>query len=176
MATASWIKSTLTERRVPFEELHHRVTSTTQDAAQSEHISGHRMAKVVAVVADDRPVELILPASRRVVLDRVAKLLGAALVRLASEDEILKIFTDCEVGAIPPLRHWENVVVLVDASMAGKKDLAFQAGTHEDIIRMKFQDWFWLVGPLVGWFTEPEHAAERVTYSDVEMRCRAMAR
>ena len=45
--------------------------------AQREHFSGHRVAKVVVAMVDGRPVELILPASRRVRLDRVQRLLGA---------------------------------------------------------------------------------------------------
>jgi len=168
MATSNWVKSMLTQRGVPYEELHHRVAFTAQEVAQSEHVSGHFLAKVVIVLADGRPVELILPASRRVVLGLVRELLGTADIRLASEAEISNTFTDCEPGAIPPLRHWKDVLVLMDASMASTGDLVFQAGTHEDVIRLKFQDWFRLVGPLVGSFTEPEHAAHRGTFADRE--------
>ena len=159
MATTDWIKSTLTEHRVPYEELHHRVAFTAQEVAQSEHISGHHVAKVVIVLVDDRPVQLVLPASRRVALSQVAKLLGAAAVRLASEMEISQIFTECEPGAVPPLRHWNTVPLIMDASMATRGDIAFQAGTHEAVIRLNFRDWFRLVAPLLGWFTEPEQSA-----------------
>jgi len=168
MATANWIKSMLEKRGVAYEALHHRVAFTAQEVAQGEHLSGHCLAKVVVVIADGRPAELILPASRRVVLDCVRTLLGAGAVRLASEAEMERIFTDCETGAIPPLRHWKDVVVLMDVSMAATGELLFQAGTHEDVIRMKFQDWFHLVGPLVGAFTEPEHAAHPGAFADRE--------
>jgi Ala-tRNA(Pro) deacylase len=50
-------------------------------------------------------VEVILPASRHVSLDRVRTVLGAREVRLATEAEMEKFFTDCKVGAIPALRH-----------------------------------------------------------------------
>ena len=147
----------LEKRGVAYESLHHRVAFTAQEVAQSEHISGNSLAKVVVVIADGRPVELILPASRRVVLDRVRKLLGTNAVRLASEAEMERIFTDCETGAIPPLRHWKDVAVLMDASMSNAQDLVFQAGTHEDAVRLKFQDWFALVNPRVEFFAVPEH-------------------
>jgi Ala-tRNA(Pro) deacylase len=168
MATATWIKNMLKERGVAYEELHHRVAFTAQEVAQSEHTSGDTPAKVVVIIADGRPVELILSASRRVVLDRVRKLLGASAVRLASEAEMEQIFTDCETGAIPPLRHWKDVAVLMDSSMSSVRDLVFQAGTHEDAIRLKFQDWFALVAPRVESFAAPEHARSETGFEDRE--------
>jgi len=158
----------LDKRGVAYEELHHRVAFTAQEVAQSEHISGNRMVKVVVVMADGRPVELILPASRRVVLDRVQKLLGANVVRLASEAEMERIFTDCETGAIPPLRHWKDVPVLMDASMSNVEQVVFPAGTHEDVIRLKIKDWLALVNPRVEFFTVPEHASARATFANRE--------
>ena len=70
MATATWIKNELEERRVAFEELHHREVFTTQEVAQSEHVSSYRVAKVVITIVDGHPIELVLPASRRVVLEQ----------------------------------------------------------------------------------------------------------
>jgi Ala-tRNA(Pro) deacylase len=166
MATATWVKNVLATRGVAYEELHHRVAFTAQEVAQSEHISGHILAKVVVVIADGRPAELILPASRRVVLERVRRLLSADSIRLASEAEMDEIFTDCETGAIPPLRHWKDVSVLMDASMSNAQKLVFQAGTHEDAISLNFQDWLALVNPRVEFFTEPEHASSRATFED----------
>lgn len=166
MATAAWIKDMLEKRDVAYEELHHRVAFTAQEVAQSEHVSGDCVAKVVVIIADDRPVELILPASRRVALDRVRKVLGADAVRLASEAEMNRIFTDCETGAIPPLRRWNDVAVLMDASISKATQLLFQAGSHEDAIRLNFQDWLELVNPRVEFFSEPEHASARATFAD----------
>lgn len=166
MATNAWIKGMLDRRGIAYDERHHRVEFTAQEVAQREHVTGRRVAKVVVIIADGRPVELILPASRRVVLGRVKDLLGAKEARLASEAEMDRIFTDCETGAIPPLRHWKDVEVLMDASMPGSGDLVFQAGTHEDVIRLGFRDWFELVKPRVGSFSEPEHEAHRHEFTD----------
>src|SRR2546423_6015465 len=108
MAAATWVRNELDQRGIRYEELHHPDAYTAQQMAQKEHVSGHRVAKVVAVMADGRPVELVLPASRRVVLDRVRDVLGAGDVRLATEDELGQCFTDCEPGAVPALRHWQG--------------------------------------------------------------------
>ena len=63
MATATWIKSLLDEQGVPYEERRHPEVFTAQEVAQREHVSGHRLAKVVALMADGTPVEAVLPAS-----------------------------------------------------------------------------------------------------------------
>src|SRR5437773_679559 len=101
MATATWVLNDLDQRGIAYEELHHAEAYTAQTVAQKEHVTGHRVAKVVGIMADGRPVELVLPASRRVAIERLANLLGAREVRLATEDELCRFFTDCEPGAIP---------------------------------------------------------------------------
>jgi Ala-tRNA(Pro) deacylase len=155
MATATWIKSELDQCGIVYDELHHLDAFTAQDMAHREHVTGHRVAKVVIVIADGRPVELILPASRRVDLDAAREVLGVDHVRLATEDEIAAYFTDCERGAIPAMRHWQGVPVWMDATMCVEGDIVFPAGTHRDAVRMRFHDWFRLVGPRLGRFSVP---------------------
>jgi len=155
MATPMWIRQMLTRRGIPFQEMHHPLTYTAQDVAQLEHFTGHRVAKVVVVMADEKPVELILPASRRVDFDRARLVLGANKVRLATEEEMAAFFDDCEVGAIPALRHWKDVPVLMDRSLTVEGDILFQAGTHEDAVRLSFREWYEMVGPQVASFSKP---------------------
>jgi len=146
----------LERRGLPFEEFHHREVYTAQDLAHHEHISGHRVAKVVVAVADGKFVELVLPASRHIDLARVKLVLGARSVRLATEDEMAAVFTDCDVGAVPPLRHWEGVAVVMDRALNVEGDILFCAGTHSDAIRLSFRDWYELVKPQVASISEPE--------------------
>jgi len=159
MATPMWIRKMLELRRIPFQELHHPEVYTAQEVAQREHTSGHRVAKVVVVMADGRPVELILPASRHVNLDRVRNVLQAHEVRLATEREMEKYFTDCEVGAIPALRHWKDVDVLMDRALSVDGKILLQAGTHADAVRLNFRDWYEMVNPQVAAFSEPAEPA-----------------
>ncbi len=170
MATATWIKNMLEHRGVAYEELHHREVFTAQEVAQTEHVTGHRLAKVVVVLADGRPVQLIVPASRRVVLNRVLEVLGAQEVRMASEVEMGRIFTECETGAIPPLRHWSDVDMLMDDTMQIEGEMLFQAGTHQDVIRLKFEDWIQMVSPRVESFSEPESTPFQTVFVDREDR------
>ena len=156
MATATWIREELDRQGVAYQELHHPEAYTAQEVAQHEHVSGHRVAKVVCVMADGRPIELVLPASRRVDLDRLRDILRASEVRLASEKEMERCFTDCEVGAVPALRHWNGVDVVMDGHLCRGGDIFILGGTHRDAFRMRFDDWFRMVNPRVECFCEPE--------------------
>jgi Ala-tRNA(Pro) deacylase len=148
--------------------MHHREVFTAQEVAQSEHISGHRLAKVVVVVADGRLIELVLPASRRVVLEKVQQMVGARQVRLASEAEMDRVFENVETGAVPALRHWKDVDMIMDESMKTDGAIILQAGTHQDTITLDFRDWYHLVRPRVGAFTELENQPLHRPFSDRE--------
>lgn len=168
MATATWLKSMLQESGVPFDEMRHREVFTAQEVAQSEHISGHRLAKVVVVIADGCPFEVVIPASRRVIIKQLQQMLGARDLRLASEAEMDRIFSDVDTGAIPPLPHWKGVDVIMDESMKVEGDIVLQAGTHRDTVQLAFSDWYTLVKPKVGSFTELENFAGERPFSDRE--------
>jgi Ala-tRNA(Pro) deacylase len=161
MAIATWVRDELNQRCIPYEERHHPEAYTAQQVAQFEHVSGHRVAKVVCVMADDRPVEVVLPASRRVNLDLVRQVLDARAVRLASEAEMEQLFGDCELGAIPALRHWRGVDVLMDGHLATPGDILLMGGTHRDAVRMRFDDWFAMVQPRVEMLSEPAEGRTR---------------
>jgi Ala-tRNA(Pro) deacylase len=152
-----WARDTLRQGGVSFRETHHPREFTSQRVAAAEHVSGHRLIKVVVVMADDRPIELILPATRRVRLEQVKQLLGAQKVRLASESEMGQIFPDCEVGAIPPLAQRPGVPMIMDQALDEEGEIVMQAGTHEDSIRMNYRDWFALARPRIASFAEQLH-------------------
>ena len=156
MSMPKWIESTLKQEHVGYRERHHRARFTAQEVAAEEHISGHRLAKTVIVKADDRLVEVVVPASLRVDLESVRRELGSKTCRLATEQEIAGSFSDCEVGAVPPLPHWPGVQILMDRHLSTLTGpLVFQAGTHEDAIEMDFADWCHMVHPREGDFTGP---------------------
>jgi Ala-tRNA(Pro) deacylase len=149
MSMPRWISSTLEEEHVPFQIRRHRPCFTAQEVAAAEHVSGHRMAKVVVVKADDELVAVVLPASQRLDMEAVREQLRCSRCRLATEKEIAERFPDCEVGAIPPLPHWDGVRILADARiMQMQGPMVFQAGTHEDAIEMACDDWKRITHPM----------------------------
>lgn len=155
MATQHWVRQALQAHEVPFQELHHGLAFTAQHLAEVGHISGRQVAKVVVVMADERPVETVLPASRILDFNLLRGVLDCQECRLATEVEISQRFNDCEIGAIPPMRRWPGIELLMDASLESDDDIIFAAGTHRDAIRMNFGDWASLVVPRVANFSRP---------------------
>ena len=169
MGASSWIQEALKKEHIPFEEVKHSPAYTAQELSQQEHVTGHKVAKLVLVIADGHPHGLILPASRKILLHRVREALGATYIRLASEGELRSLCNDCDLGATPPLPHWPNIALLMDESMKVSGDILFQAGTHEDGIKIKFDDWFHWVKPEVASFTVGvENLPPRSAYRDDE--------
>jgi Ala-tRNA(Pro) deacylase len=155
MSVPSWIVEHLHQQNVRYHASHHRPAFTTQMMAAEEHVSGHRVGKVTIAIAGDVPVLLVLPASRQVDLTRAREELGVQELRLAREEEIARAFPDCQVGAVPPLRHWPRVEIWVDESLRRDGEIFFHAGTHEDSISMNFADWMRIATPKMAHFSRP---------------------
>jgi Ala-tRNA(Pro) deacylase len=156
MTAIPWITNLLQSKGVDHKWLRHREAFTSQETAEYMHFSGRRVAKTVIVLADQRPVVLALPANRHVAIERVLVLLGVESVRMATEQEILEHFPDCEPGAVPPLPHWNGATLLMDQSMKVEGNILFQAGNHVDAVRLNFRDWFKLAHPRVAHFTKSD--------------------
>jgi Ala-tRNA(Pro) deacylase len=149
MSIPAWIADSLDSGAVPYRQQHHRIGYTAQWVAQHAHVPGSSFGKVVVALADGRPLLLVLPAHARVDVARARAELGARDFRLAREDELARLMPDVELGAIPPLRHWQGVDIWMDPSLRHEGELVFQAGTHEDTIHMDFADWMRITEPRV---------------------------
>jgi Ala-tRNA(Pro) deacylase len=153
MSARTWVTKMLERHGVSFETRYHEDAFTAQEVAEHEHVSGRRVAKVVVVVADGHLIELVLPATRQISLERVRDVLNVREVRLATEEEMERHLTEIEVGAVPPLRHWPEVPIVMDKSMKVRGEILLQAGTHSDAVSVCFDDWFNLVHPRVESFS-----------------------
>ena len=142
----------LRERRAPFRLHHHPPAYTARDLAWMEHVPASDVAKTVVVKADGHDVLLVLPADHRVNFPRVAEVVGAQHVRLASEGEMAPDFPDCEIGAVPPVGELFDTPVYVDASLADDEEILFPAGTHSDTVQMRFADFAQALQPTVASF------------------------
>ena len=71
------------------------------------------------------------------------------MYRLASEEDFKDRFPECEVGAMPPFGNIYGMDVYVAASLAEDEEIAFNAGTHTELIRLDYQDFERLVQPRV---------------------------
>jgi Ala-tRNA(Pro) deacylase len=149
MSSLDRLEGYLREHHASFQMQRHHRTVTAGETAASEHIPPQMLTKVVMIVADEQLVMLAVPASARVDLTRVAAALDAGNVRLAAEYEFAHIFSDCEVGAMPPFGNLYHLPVCVDRQLAQDDVIVVPAGTHTETISIEYQDFARLVRPVV---------------------------
>jgi Ala-tRNA(Pro) deacylase len=139
----------LHDQHIPFETIHHARALTAQETAASTHISGSQLAKTVMVNLDGRLAMVVIPADHRVHLGLLRQATGADSAELATEAEFSDRFPDCEVGAMPPFGNLYDLDVYVDDSLAPTADakIAFNAGTHTDVMRLAYREFERLVRP-----------------------------
>ncbi len=146
------LRSYLDQMGIAYSWSHHDPAFTAQDLAMKEHISGKRVIKPVVVEADGQPILCALPAASYVDLDRVREELNAQVARLAEEPELSRIFADCDLGAEPPIGKIFGLPTIVDEAITQQDEVTFQAGTHEDAVTMRSQDFLRVAEPRIGHF------------------------
>ncbi len=142
------IRDYLIGRHVWFEMLLHRPAPSASRMAGSVHVSGRHVAKAVLIRTDGANVLAVLPATRRIDLVRLSLILGSGPVRLASEEEVIQTFGDCERGALPPFGRLYGLKTVVDATLAGGSEIIFVGNARHEGVRMRYRDFESLEGPI----------------------------
>jgi Ala-tRNA(Pro) deacylase len=127
----------------------HKPTFSAQQMAAVEHEPGKFVAKPVVVKADGKYVMCVLAACYKVDLGALKKQLGAKSVELAEEEEVGRLFGDCEIGAEPPFGNLYDMPTIMDKALEADEHIMFQAGSHENAVRIKMDDYRKLVKPKV---------------------------
>lgn len=127
----------------------HSPAYTAQGIAGLVHISGKELAKTVIVKLDGKLAMAVLPAKYHVDLVALRKAANAKTVELAAEEEFKDRFLQCETGAMPPFGNLFGLDVFADDSLEKDKEIAFNAGTHRELIRMAWEDFKRLADPKV---------------------------
>ncbi|MDX1804359.1 MAG: YbaK/EbsC family protein [Alcanivorax sp.] len=118
----------------------HPPAITAAEVAQSSHIPGDYMAKAVIVNVDGEMAMAVLPAHVYLDPERMAQSLQANSVSLAREEQFRHRFPLCEVGGEPPFGNLYGMKVYVDDALIKHDWLAFNAGTHTEVIKMGMGD------------------------------------
>ena len=143
------LKELLDEARVSYEVYNHPLAYTAQEIAAQQHFSGKEMAKVVVLDIDGRLVMGVIPGSQRINLNTAKASFGAKAVKLATEDEFISRFSECEIGAMPPFGNLFGLPVVVDPALEKDESIYFNAGNHVQTVRLLYRDFAKLVKPRV---------------------------
>src|SRR6266480_4225058 len=147
------LKEFLDQERIKYVSIVHSTAYTAQEVAASAHITGKELAKTIIVELDGKMAMAVLPANRKIVLQDLREVTGSEEVKFASEEEFKKKFPDCETGAMPPFRNLYGRDVEVAESLTRNDEIAFNAGSHTEVIKMAYEDFELLVRPRVVSFT-----------------------
>lgn len=146
---ANKVRAFLDNKDVKYAVVPHLLAYTAQEIAASAHIPGRYLAKTVVVKVDDKIAFVVLPASSHVSPSAIERVTGSSNVRIARETEFATAFPDCEIGAMSPFGNLYGVDVFVDPDLTKDEMIAFNAGTHTELIVMRYADFERLVEPKV---------------------------
>jgi Ala-tRNA(Pro) deacylase len=148
------IRRHLEELGISFREVHHEPTTTSEASARAR---GERLeigGKAILLKTDDVFRLFVLSASLRLDSVAVRRHLQVKKVRFASREELAES-TGLVPGAVPPfgspILPFE---LFVDPSILANDKIAFNAGSLEDSIVMKVEDYLRAAGPKVVSFAE----------------------
>lgn len=144
MTIAKQLEWFLEAAGVDYEILPHPHSSHSLQTARRGRIPLHCLAKPVLLEDEYGYVMAVVPAARRVDIER----LGAQLHRqleLATEAEVADLFRDCERGAMPALGAPYRIPTVYDESLAGLSDVYFEAGDHDELVHLSGPDFLELL-------------------------------
>jgi len=143
------LREFLDSRDIKYVTISHSPAYTAQGIAASARIPGKELAKTVMIKVDGRMAMAVLPASYRIEFGLLKEAAGAGKVELAGEQEFKDMFPECDVGAMPPFGNLYGMDVFVAESLAEDEEIAFNAGSHTELIRLSYRDFEDLVNPKV---------------------------
>lgn len=143
------LREFLDDNQIKYVVITHSMAYTSQGVAASAHISGNELAKTVMLKKDGVLCMAVLPASKHVDIRAFAKHTNSRDVWLASERDFKDRFPDCEIGAMPPFGNLYGVPVYVEPLLSQDKEIAFNAGSHLELVQLAYSDFERLVQPTV---------------------------
>ena len=143
----------LSENNVEFELHTHPSAYAAQDVAFKAGVPGRLFAKTVMVKLDGEMAMAVLPADSKIDFHLLRETAGADTISLALEEDFEPIFPSCELGAMPPFGHLYDMRVFVAGSLIRAETIAFNAGSHTEVLTMPFWEFERLVEPRIGYFT-----------------------
>ena len=145
----SKLKAYLDQENIKYVSINHSTAFTAQEIAQLAHIPGNEMAKTVIVKIDGKLAMVVLPAPDHIDLDLLKGTTGARKVSFATELEFMPQVSECETGAMPPFGNLYNMEVFVEEALSNDKMIAFNACSHNELIKIAVDDFVRLVKPRV---------------------------
>lgn len=137
MAIARRLEKFLRERKVKYKVVTHPHSEHSMETAEKAHVPGDSLAKGVLVKDDDEYLLVVLPADYHIELESLKKLLKQE-VAMVDEVTLGIVFSDCEVGAVPPIGMAYGIKTIWDpkSSLGALDQVFFEAGDHQSLVQI----------------------------------------
>lgn len=139
MSIPKKIKSYLDKQDIDYEEIAHKTVYTAYDAAQTLKKELKEIAKNLIIKADNTYALVVVPADKRLDLNKIKKALKANKVSIPNEKVIIKVLK-IKPGAVSSFGKLHKLEMLVDKAMIGTKKAVFSTGSVTDSVLMKVKD------------------------------------
>jgi len=143
------LRQFLDQHHVRHVVISHSPAYTAQEIAQAAHVHGEQFAKTTIVKLDGELAMAVLPATCKVDLGLLGAAARARKAELADENDFRLRFPECELGAMPPFGNLFDMHVYVDEALTKEKNVAFNAGSHTELVQMTVADFAALAKPRV---------------------------
>lgn len=150
MAIPKRLLNALGKHKVRYRVLPHKTVYTAYDLATTLGEDLKKVAKTLLVKADKRYVLVVLPAHRRLDLQKLAKLLKAKAVSIAPEAAIKKF--KLTPGTTPPFGSLVDLEVALEKGLTTVGDMVVRAGSLTESLGMKVKDFVKMESPILGVF------------------------
>jgi Ala-tRNA(Pro) deacylase len=147
------LKKFLDQNHVKYVTIRHSIAYTAQEVAHSAHLPGDQLAKTVIARMDGALAMAVLRAPDKVDLDLLRAAAGAGEAVLADESEFKSRFPKVDPGAMPPFGNLYEMKVYVDEPLTRNERIAFNAGSHSELVQLAYDDFARLVAPIVAKFS-----------------------
>jgi Ala-tRNA(Pro) deacylase len=145
MSIAATVQTCLSQAGVQYDVIEHPLTSNSTHTAEAAHVPGARLAKSVVLEDGDRYLIAVVPATHSVDIGALYRRFGRE-IGLAAEEEIARLFADCEPGAVPPLGQLYGIETILDEAFAEAEDVYFEGGDHRALVHVNGADFLKLMG------------------------------
>jgi Ala-tRNA(Pro) deacylase len=135
MTISTTVRAYIDRAGIEYNVVTHPYSETSMRTAEAAHVSGEVLAKAVLLKDDAGYVLAVLPATHQVRVGEVQRQLERPL-ETAPEVDLGVVFPDCAPGALPALGPAYELETIVDASLRGHSEIYFEAGDHEELIRV----------------------------------------
>lgn len=135
MAVSESINRFLKQKSVKYAVIPHTKTHTLEEAADAVGAPYAKMLRSVVLTDGDDYYIAVLPVTHVLDFKTLKQDLGEEM-QVARFRDFSTRFDCCDRGCIPPLGQPFNLKLLVDSSVAELDEVFFEAGSHNEIIKM----------------------------------------